>query len=153
MENSLTRTIIIVAETAIIAFIMTIAIIAFRQSGEITKAQDGIISQYDTRIHGDDLIRYSGTTMKGSDVLNVIKENRASNAAFVVEKSSGTETVYNFTDTGLSEKVSDVDFATSIEKARDPENASYIRPVGTYTCTVKENDITRAVEAVIFTET
>jgi hypothetical protein len=151
VEHAVAKAIMMVAETLLAAIVLMLIFTTYRSNQLLDQSRTTQNEQMQIEQLHDELMQYSGTTMLGNDVRNLIRNYRGSFVCITVDNGI-TEQSYNYEDDLLTDYQSDEDFSSLMNLAKLYGTDTYIDPLWQFHCSVYEDEQTGDILELYFTK-
>jgi hypothetical protein len=149
LEQSIGKAILLVAETLLTAIILMLIFTTYRSNQKLDQSRMTQSSQMQIEQLHEELMQYTGATLTGSDVRNLIRDYRDVPVCITVDNGLVLQS-YNYEDDLLEDLQTDEDFAYLLQQTKIYGTENYIDPLDEYHCSVTEDNLTGTVTELIF---
>lgn len=140
MEDGSSKTIYIAAAVVLAALVAVLAFSFYTKSRSTASAAMSKVDKMSVALMESDYTQYEGTTVMGSEVINVIKQLGDEDVAIMVDNGSGTPQRYGSA-------------YITIQQACDRANSgAYINQSSRFLATITRDTSTDAITELVFTK-
>lgn len=149
MADTIPGFVIFIGAVIIAALIVSLGFVFFnsqKENSEVVLEQSNRLA---TQLSENEWMQYDGETVRGSEVLSVIKHMRDSGTYVAVDVGSGA--TYYCYDSSLNPQAPD-DFSNAYKDAKTRGNGNYINPNSTFEGKVDRDATTDGILGITFTK-